>query len=296
MHHRLPHASQFNDTWSGRQECSRAVRFAAAMGWSGASKLSKSWKRLIPPLDLGLYRRHLGEYGFRSEASESAIGTNSDDDTLVLSYLNLRRTVGVLGVLLPVILVVGDLVLGSSTGLEDSISDYYGTIMRGVLVGVLFAIGVFMFSYIGYQPIDKKRFEPSDNMAGDLACVAALGVALFPTTSSNSAVRTIHFLSAAALFLVLSYFSLRLFTKTEPGGRPTPEKKARNRIYVTCGVIMLACIASIAVYNWFLQDTSLAATNPVFWLETFALWAFGVSWFIKGETLFKDTQSPLPTQ
>jgi hypothetical protein len=28
--------------------------------------------------------------------------------------------------------------------------------------------------------------------------------------------------------------------------------------------------------------------KPVFWLEAFALWAFGVSWFVKGETLWKD--------
>jgi hypothetical protein len=26
----------------------------------------------------------------------------------------------------------------------------------------------------------------------------------------------------------------------------------------------------------------------VFWLESVALWAFGISWFIKGDTLFTD--------
>jgi hypothetical protein len=26
----------------------------------------------------------------------------------------------------------------------------------------------------------------------------------------------------------------------------------------------------------------------VFWLEALALWAFGFSWFVKGETLWKD--------
>ena len=111
------------------------------------------------------------------------MGTNSNDNPLVLAYLTLRRVVGALGVLLPPILFFGALIL-SSTGLQESISHYYGTVMRGVFVGVLFAIGVFLYSYIGYEPSDdKKRFEPSDNIAGNLACFFALGVALFPTNS-----------------------------------------------------------------------------------------------------------------
>ena len=206
------------------------------------------------------------------------MGNNVDDKRLVVSFLTLRRVVGILGVLLPVILAIGVAVLGSSTVIQGSISAYYGTVMRGVFVGVLFAIGVFLFSYIGY--------ERKDEIAGYLACLFALGVALFPVTSGNGAVRFIHFLSAVALFLALSYFSLYLFTKT--GGTPTREKLNRNKLYVACGVIMLACIALIAIYNAFLGDTSIADIKPVFWLESLALWAFGVSWFIKGETLWKD--------
>lgn len=206
------------------------------------------------------------------------MGTSGNNDQLVISYLILRRAVGVLGVLFPLILAFGAWALGSSTGIEDSISDYYDTIMRGVFVGVLFAIGIFLFSYTGY--------ERSDNIAGDLACVFALGVALFPVSSSTGAVRAVHFSSAMALFLTLSFFSLYLFTKT--GGNPTPQKKYRNRVYVVSGVIMLVCIALIAVYFAFLEDTGIADIKPVFWLESLALWAFGVAWFVKGETLWKD--------
>lgn len=191
---------------------------------------------------------------------------------------------GGLGVLLPLILPLGVALLGSSAVFQESISDYHGTIMRGVFVGVLFAIGVFLFSYEGYEPSDdKKRYEPSDSLAGNLACVFALGVALFPITSGSNLVRTIHFVSATAMFLTLSYFSLYLFTKT--GGTLTPKKKTRNKVYVACGVFILACIGGIAIYSWLLQDTSIAAINPIFWLESLALWAFGWAWFVKGEGL-----------
>jgi hypothetical protein len=51
---------------------------------------------------------------------------------------------------------------------------------------------------------------------------------------------------------------------------------------------MLACIVLIAVYELFLSGTGLAELKPVFWLESLALWAFGLSWMTKGEVLLED--------
>lgn len=201
---------------------------------------------------------------------------------LVISYLTLRRAIGVLGVSLPILVAVGCVVIGSCSGVQPSISDYYATEMRDVFVGVLFAIAWFFFSYRGY--------ERRDDVAGDAACVLAMAVALFPTSSPNAAVRVVHFASAALLFSVLAYFSLALFTKSEPGVPPTPEKRMRNRVYRTCGYVMIACIVLAAVYGAFLQGTALSRLRPVFWLETFALWAFGISWVTKGEMLLKDSE------
>ncbi len=85
---------------------------------------------------------------------------------------------------------------------------------------------------------------------------------------------------AERVFLPVSFTSL--------GCTPTPQKRDRNKIYVVCGVIMLACIALIAVYHVFLEDTGISSIKPVFLLETLALWAFGFSWITKGEWLRKD--------
>ena len=209
---------------------------------------------------------------------------NHDDNALVRSYLALRRAVGMLGVALPIVLPLGVLAFGEAAVFQETISDYVGTVMRGVFVGVLFAIGIFLFFYVGYEPDgSQRRYEPTDNIAGNMACVFALGVALFPTNSGSALVRTIHFLSAAALLLTLAYFSLRLFTKA--GGSLTPQKRRRNVVYTTCGVIILVCVALIGLYGWLLRDTALADVNPVFWLELIALWAFGWAWFVKGEGL-----------
>lgn len=202
--------------------------------------------------------------------------TNAQTGVLV-SYLTLRRIVGLLGVALPVILAVLGFSLCRCGELESSISSYYDLRARDVLVGTLFTIAWFLFAYRGY--------ERKDDIAGDLACLFALSVALFPS-SGTSFDRILHFTSAAALFAVLAYFSLFLFTKSVPS--PTREKGLRNRIYVACGVIILVCIALVGIYMWFFADTRVSTLKPVFWLESFALWSFGVSWFVKGDTLFRD--------
>jgi hypothetical protein len=201
------------------------------------------------------------------------------DDTLVIPYLMLRKAVGFLGMLLPVILVAGCPLVGPCRGIEDSISAYYGTGMRDEFVGLLFAIGLFLYSYEGY--------EKKDDRAGNIACGFAVGVALFPTTSTVGWVHAVHYVFAAGLFLTLSYFSLCLFTKTGDDP-PTDEKKIRNKIYVACGAAMLACIALIVVFQMFLTDTALARAKPVLVLESLALWAFGISWMIKGEVILED--------
>jgi hypothetical protein len=198
-------------------------------------------------------------------------------ETLIVSYLTLRRVVGFLGVMLPIVLALWGFSLTSPPALRDSISAYYDVRTRDVLVGVLFTLAWFFFTYHGH--------DNRDNIAGYFAWLFALGVALFPVSGSPRD-KVVHFVSATGLFLVLSYFSLRLFTLS--GATQTPQKLIRNRIYRTCGYIMLACIVLIGLYHAFGKHTVLATWKPVFWLESLALWAFGVSWFVKGETLWRD--------
>lgn len=206
---------------------------------------------------------------------ERLVGGGQD---AIVSYRTLRRVVGLLGIGLPVVVAVWGFFLLGGVRLEPSISDYYALRTRDAFVGILFTIGWFLFTYYGY--------DARDNRAGNVACVAALGVALFPV-NGTAAEATVHFASATVLFLTLAYFSLALFTKTGPGA-PTPRKLLRNRIYRTCGVIMLACIALIALAHRVMTPAQRDATSAVFWLESLALWVFGISWFVKGDTLFRD--------
>ena len=65
-------------------------------------------------------------------------------------------------------------------------------------------------------------------------------------------------------------------------------KKRRNMIYRLCGFVMALAIACIIIYTAFLRDTIVARYDPVLILESVGLLAFGVSWLVKGGSLFKD--------
>jgi len=200
-----------------------------------------------------------------------------------VSYLTVRRTVGILAVVLPVILALVGFAQCMCWVLQPSISDYYDVPRaRDLYVGVLSVMAFFLFAYKGY--------EPRDDRAGDVAAACALLTAFFPYKAGGLD-WVVHYVGGTALFLVLAYFALFLFTKSN-GTAMTLRKVSRNRVYRICGVTILACVVLSGACLAFLPAGTRAAWSPVFWLETLALWAFGVSWFIKGETLLKD---PAPT-
>jgi len=198
------------------------------------------------------------------------------DQNLVVSYLTLRRLVGALGMALPIVVMVWGFTICGCTRILPSISDYYVLRTRDALVGILFSIACFLYTYRGFD--DDDRY-------GNLAAIFAVAVALFPN-SGTPVERTVHFSSAAGLLLVLAYFSLKIFTKSS--GHPTPQKLIRNRVYTVCGLLILLCVLLIGLYKSFGVASELALLRPVFWLETIALWSFGFSWFVKGETLWRD--------
>ncbi len=207
-------------------------------------------------------------------------------NNLVISFLNLRKTIGRLGLCLPFVLMIGGLVI-FNISIQSSISAYYHTDMGDVFVGILFAIGIFLFAYKGHDGDDKY---------GDIACFSAIGVALFPTEIENNTDRVaeligyVHLAFTSVFFLTLSFFCLCLFTKTLIGTWPTPEKLFRNKIYRTCGWLMLLAMGLMIVEKILTKMGMLTITSfdPIFWLETIAIVAFSFSWMVKGDALFSD--------
>ena len=220
------------------------------------------------------------------------------DQTLADSYAFLMKVVGVVALLLPPVVALGDLWI-DDVALRGSISAYYYGRTGGWFVGSLCAMAVFFLSY-QYKP---QADYDGDRFLSNLAFVAAIGVALFPTAESGHeaegeelVISTIHLVSAGLLFVLLAVFSLYQFTKTkveienvkgiwpkflrifrtDPDHREglTGKKPLRNRIYRVCGWIIVACIVLIVINN-------IAKWDLLFWLESSAVWAFAASWIVK---------------
>ncbi|MCX7948892.1 MAG: hypothetical protein N2509_02125 [Treponemataceae bacterium] len=211
--------------------------------------------------------------------------------SIIISYKTLRQSIGWLGIALPVVLVVGGWIVQPGH-IEGSISSYYYTNMRDLLVGILGAVGVFLITYQGYDRLD--------NWVTNGSGLAAFGIALFPSDYPADPPLPVgifhlpstisvyfHLVSAACFFLLLAYNAFFLFTKTGTG-RPGPRKLLRNLLYRLCGITIVACLVGIGLYLWLWQDTFLRYLAPILALETLALWAFGFSWLVKGGTLFRD--------
>lgn len=201
------------------------------------------------------------------------------ESSLVVSYLELRKAIGIIGIVLPIILYFGGLIL-FQTGLQSSISRYYHTDMRDVLVGTLVAVGIFLFAYKGYK---------GDAIFGKLACVFAIGVALFPCTPSGAVSNTariigiFHLIFTVLFFGTLIYFSYFLFTKSDQKTLPK-KKQQRNVVYKTCGIVMTICLLGIVI-SFFFPYLMAWLGSPIFWFEAGAIWSFGISWFTKGEAI-----------
>ena len=194
------------------------------------------------------------------------------------SYLALRKAVGWIGILLPFILIIGGLFLFNED-IQKSISSYYYTRMGNLFVGSICAIALFLFFYTGY--------DRWDNWLGNLTGFSGLGIAFFPATETglNSLTGYVHLISAAIFFLALALFSLFLFTRK--GSSPTPQKLVRNKIYTVCGLTIIVSMVAIIIY-FILTSNNEPESTFVFWAETVALIAFGISWLVKGGTLYPD--------
>lgn len=206
----------------------------------------------------------------------------------VLSFYRVRQALGILGLVFPFLLLFGGLLQDAKV--HPSISDYYHTTLRDIFVGTLFAIGIFLVSYKGHK---REPGEPlSDNLAATLAGVGAFGLAIFPNRFApetqnifqyylESKASFLHFTSAILFLGAMAYFCLGKFARTN--------NRSRRLIYRWCGwaIIMFGLGATVAsilrvagpdAWRGFIEGSGL-----IFWFEAFGIWAFGLSWLVKGK-------------
>jgi hypothetical protein len=213
--------------------------------------------------------------------------------SIIISYISLRRLIGILGMLLPFICIAGGTVF-ASLPVQPSISLYYYTNMRDFYIGLLIGVSLFFITYEGYEIID--------NIITSAIGLAGLGISFFPCLptggSSHPAgifqvnavtANTVHVVCAAVFFSLLAVNSIFLFTLGK-GKRAVPNKnkRIRNLIYRTCGIVILGSIVIVVIFFLVMRTEVIDRYRLVLIFETIMFMAFGVSWLVKGETLFRD--------
>ncbi len=212
---------------------------------------------------------------------------------------SLRKLIGILGFLLPISLFVFLLIDNGYSSPLESISHYYYTRVSSLFVVIVSLLAIFLLLYKGKEPIDFYL--------SSIAGIAALCVVLFPTSNISNLCNDplykysvtilkesefryhLHYASAAIFLSCLAGMSLFLFTKSNVSvaGR-TKNKKIRNRIYRTCGIIMLLAIVIIfAGFLKIIHEPFYSNHCLTFWMETVAVESFAISWLTKAELILK---------
>ncbi len=219
-------------------------------------------------------------------------------DIWLSSQDSLRKLVGILGMLLPVLLFTFLFVDSGFATPLPSISHYYYTRVGSIFIIVVSLLAIFLLVYKGEATVDFYISSiagifalvlilfPTSNIS-DICCDTAKKYSVTVLKKSDFRVN-LHYISAAIFLLSLACMSLFLFTKSDkiPSQRPR-DKKIRNRIFRTCGVIMaLAVLVIFLRLIKIINGDQYDNHHLTFWMESIAVESFGVSWLIKGKLFF----------
>lgn len=210
------------------------------------------------------------------------------------SYFLLRRGMAVIALIFPVALVVG----AGFDDIQASISAYYhyrdtgggpsaygSGEMRDVFVGVLWAIGAFLFFYKGYS----RRENRALNVAG----IAAVLIALFPTDwpgEPGTSTNTVHFASAVIFFLAIAYVCLFRSGDTLRLIRDEERRRRFKRTYATLGMLMVVLPLGLFLLHLLADRFRVVPedadeTRVVLAIEVAAIWVFALFWLVKSREI-----------
>jgi hypothetical protein len=241
------------------------------------------------------------------------MSNNRDGAVLyVKSYLLIRTVVGIIGIVLPIILMFGEASFKGGVHARGSLSAYYHSPMQDVFVGSLCVVGLLLLTYMAGQP------RTVDFWFSNLAGLAVLGVVFLPTTRPD--------LPAGAPLC-------GPHTLPEPPSCSPVESALGEmptaRAHAVCAAIFIVSLAviccafayrehklSLSGFWWkfhavcaglillavgwvFLGDVlkyDIVGLKSLYVGEVVSVWSFGASWFAKGDGLRTLLLRPIPSR
>jgi len=216
------------------------------------------------------------------------------EEHFVKTYRILRRGIGLLAIALPLILAIGGYVV-HRLPLQDSISAYYHAfvptsqppglldvagngVMRNWFVGILWAIGVFLYLYRG--------FGRRENIALNIGGLLLVVVAMFPmdwTCGSSCPKVSVHGVAAILFFLAIGYVCIFRSGDTLGLIKNPGDREFYRRWYRIIGIIMWVFPLVVAVLEFF--KLRPFGTRTIFFVEVAGIWTFSAYWLLKNREL-----------
>lgn len=198
---------------------------------------------------------------------------------ILSTYVTLRIGIAVLALMFPSTLVFGG--FSMDIPLQNSMSAYYHAIvnnhsMRDFFVGILFAIGVFLYLYKGYS----KQEDYALNLAG----ASAIGVALIPMQWNCGDVCSsisLHGICAFMLFIGVAYVCIWCASDTLDELKNKAQEQRYRKIYLLLGIGMILA----PVIAWLLTVIFKKFYAYTYIAEAVGIVIFAIYWIVKSGEL-----------
>lgn len=196
------------------------------------------------------------------------------------TYFAIRAGMGVLAAALPPLLWLGGR-LGDGEPLRCSMSAYYWSpTMRDPFVGILVAIGVFLYLY--------KGFSRAENWALNLAGALAVGVALVPTSprcgEGTITAPSLHGIFAVLFFLSIAYVAVFRASDTLSLVRDARRARGFREVYRALGALMV--VAPLSAVGLGVAVRRGTTGGPMLFLaESLAVLTFAAYWLVKSREM-----------
>ncbi len=198
---------------------------------------------------------------------------------LYKSYIIIRRSIGILAVLLPFLLVLGGLASKNEALVQRSLSAYYHNNMGDVFVIVLAMAAFLLIAYRGRTSIVRVLTTVSG--------ILALFIIAFPTKVDNPPIvpygifklpsyhsMLIHYISAILFFILLGFVSFFHFTSHLDN---SPDSRRKNdKWYRIFGAVMFMAATYIIFFVIVFPNYNVLVA------EFIGLEALGFTWLFKG--------------
>lgn len=199
------------------------------------------------------------------------------------TYFALRTGTGLIGLLLPLVLVAWGLCHEVAWDKMTSLSAFYwlsllppvdsNALLRNWFVGSLIAVGACLILYRGYGNLENWLL----NAAGLAAIVVALNPMPYPPLHEDPL--NVHYTAAVIFFLMVGATIWFCADDTLPEDPGTRTRARWIAIYRTFAIAMVA--APLAAF------VLVERAQRTIWIEAIGIWVFSSYWFFKTYELSK---------